>query len=136
RRVLIVDDEPRVAQALERMLHADYDLTLASCGADALAHVTGGTWYDAIISDVMMPNMTGIELLDRLEEVAPEQAPRVIFLTGGVFTAQTQHRLEASGNPQLQKPIGAQELPPCVAPMVAPAPAPRFPNAPAPYRPS
>jgi PAS domain S-box-containing protein len=122
-RVMIVDDEPRVAQALERILHAEYDLTVAPCGAAALDQITAGAWYDAIVTDVMMPNMTGIELLDRLEDVAPDQAQRVIFLTGGVFTAQTQQRLEASGNPQLQKPISAQELRVCVAQMVAHVPA-------------
>jgi len=115
RRVLIVDDEPRVAQALERMLQPDYDLTLVSCGATAIEHITAGTRYDAIITDVMMPNMTGVELFDRLELVAPEQASRVIFLTGGVFTPQTQTRLEAAGNPQLQKPVGTEELRTCVA---------------------
>ncbi|HEX3766450.1 MAG TPA: two-component regulator propeller domain-containing protein [Kofleriaceae bacterium] len=115
RRVLIVDDEPRVAQALERMLQTDYDLTLVACGATALEHITAGNRYDAIITDVMMPNMTGIELFDRLQLLSAEQASRVIFLTGGVFTPQTQARLEAAGNPQLQKPIGAQELRTCVA---------------------
>ncbi|HEY0484180.1 MAG TPA: ATP-binding protein [Kofleriaceae bacterium] len=118
-RVMIVDDEPRVAQALERMLHGDYDLTLVSCGAKALELVTAGAWYDAIITDVMMPNMTGIELFDRLETIAPDQAMRVIFLTGGVFTAQTQIRVEAAGNPQLQKPVSAQELRECVAELIA-----------------
>jgi CheY-like chemotaxis protein len=115
RRVLIVDDEPRVAQALERMLHTDYDLTLVSCGASVIDHITAGIRYDAIITDVMMPNMTGTELFDRLEILAPDQASRVIFMTGGVFTPQTQARLEAAGNPQLQKPIGAQELRACIA---------------------
>jgi CheY-like chemotaxis protein len=66
----------------------------------------------------MMPNMTGIELFDRLQVIAPEQATRVIFLTGGVFTPQTQTRLEAAGNPQLQKPVTAQELRACVADIV------------------
>jgi len=117
-RVLIVDDEPRVARALERMLQADYDLTLASCGATALDHISAGTWYDAIITDVMMPNMTGVELFDRLEVVAREQATRVVFLTGGVFTPQTQARLEAAGNPQLQKPVSVHELRACVAKLV------------------
>jgi CheY-like chemotaxis protein len=120
-RVMIVDDEPRVAQALERMLQTEYDLTLASCGATAIEHITAGAWYDAIITDVMMPNMTGIELFERLEAMAPEQAMRVIFLTGGVFTVQTQARLEAAGNQQLQKPVSSQELRACVAKVVASA---------------
>jgi PAS domain S-box-containing protein len=118
-RVLIVDDEPRVAQALKRMLHGDHDLTLASCGAEAIEHVAAGERFDAIITDVMMPNMTGIELFDRLETLAPDQAMRVIFLSGGVFTAQTRTRLEAAGNPQLQKPVSSQELRACVATLVS-----------------
>jgi len=117
-RVLIVDDEPRVARALERMLQADYNLTLASCGATALEHVASGTWYDAIITDVMMPNMTGVELFDRIEVIAREQATRVIFLTGGVFSPPTHARLETAGNPQLQKPISVQELRDCVTKVV------------------
>jgi CheY-like chemotaxis protein len=65
--------------------------------------------------------MTGVELFDRLASLAPDQARRVIFLTGGVFTPQTQARLEASGNPQLQKPVGGSELRACVAKLVAAA---------------
>jgi len=121
-RVLIVDDEPRVAQALKRMLHGDHELTLASCGAEAIKHVTAGERFDAIITDVMMPNMTGIELFDRLETMAPDQAMRVIFMSGGVFTAQTRTRLEAAGNPQLQKPVNLQELRECLATLVARSP--------------
>ncbi len=116
---MIVDDEPRVAQALKRMLRGDHDLTLASCGAEAIERVAAGERFDAIITDVMMPNMTGIELFDRLGDLAPDQAMRVIFLSGGVFTAQTQTRLEAAGNPQLQKPVSSQELRACVAKLVA-----------------
>jgi PAS domain S-box-containing protein len=120
-RVMIVDDEPRVAQALERMLQGEYDLMLVSCGATALEHITAGARFDAIITDVMMPNMTGIELFDRLEALAPQQATRVIFLTGGVFTPQTQARLEASGTAQLQKPVTAEELRECVAKLIVQA---------------
>jgi CheY-like chemotaxis protein len=118
-RVMIVDDDPRVAQAIARMLHREHDLTVVSCGAEALERVTAGERFDAIVTDVMMPNMTGVELFDRLEHEAPDQAVRVIFLTGGVFTPQTQTRLEAAGNPQLHKPVSTQELRACVAKLVA-----------------
>jgi PAS domain S-box-containing protein len=110
RHVLVVDDDPRVANAIKRMLSSDHELTLASCGAEAIDHVAAGVRFDAIVTDVMMPNMTGIELFDQLAAVAPDQAARVIFLSGGVFTPQTQARLEAAGNIQLQKPVSAQEL--------------------------
>lgn len=119
RRVMIVDDEPRIAQALKRMLQTDHDLTLASCGAEAIEHVLAGERFDAIITDVMMPNMTGLELLDRLVDLAPDQATRVIFLSGGCYTGPTQTRLEGMANPQLQKPVSGRELRACVEDLVS-----------------
>jgi DNA-binding response OmpR family regulator len=62
----------------------------------------------------MMPNMTGIELREELQRLAPDQAQRLIFLSGGVFTAQTRERLAQIGAPQLAKPIAAHDLRACV----------------------
>jgi PAS domain S-box-containing protein len=113
-RVMLVDDEPQVAHTMERLLHRDYDVTVALCGREAIEHITGGTRFDAIVSDVMMPNMTGIELVEEIRRVAPDQAERLIFLSGGVFTAQARNQLEQLGVPQLEKPITAKELRACV----------------------
>jgi PAS domain S-box-containing protein len=113
-RVLLVDDEVLIAQTLERLLRRDHDITIAQCGREALDHITGGAWFDAIISDVMMPNMTGIELLDELRRLAPVQADRLVFLSGGAFTAQTRDRLDALGVLQLEKPVTAAQLRACV----------------------
>jgi PAS domain S-box-containing protein len=109
-RVLLVDDEPLVAQTMERLLRKDYEVAIATCGSDALAAIAAGAWFDAIISDVMMPNMTGLELLDELRRVAPAQAARLIFLSGGAFTAQTRERLADLGVEQLEKPVTAKQL--------------------------
>lgn len=110
---MLVDDEPMVAQTMERLLRRDYDVTVALCGRDALAHIQGGARFDAIISDVMMPNMTGIELIAELQRVAPDQARRLILLSGG-FTAQVRDQLDQLGIPQLDKPVTAQDLRACV----------------------
>jgi len=109
-RVMLVDDEPHVAHTMERLLRRDYDVTVALCGQDALDHITGGARFDAIISDVMMPNMTGLELLEQLQQLAPDQAQRLIFLSGGAFTTHTRERLDQIGAPQLSKPIAIKEL--------------------------
>jgi PAS domain S-box-containing protein len=114
RRILLVDDEPLVAQTMERLLRRDYDITIARTGREAIDHITGGARFDAIVSDVMMPNMTGIELVEELQRIAPDQAQRLIFLSGGAFTAQTRERLDQLGAPQLEKPISARELRACV----------------------
>jgi PAS domain S-box-containing protein len=109
-RVMLVDDEPQVAHTMERLLRRDYDVTIALCGKDALDHITKGIWFDAIVSDVMMPNMTGIELLEHLQRVAPAQSARLVFLSGGAFTAQTRERLDQLGVLLLEKPVTAKDL--------------------------
>ena len=109
-RVLVVDDEPRVAEMLQRVLRRDHEVVAVSCGRDALDQVQAGVWFDAIVTDVMMPNMTGLELLDELVQLAPEQAKRLILLSGGVFTAETRARLDEIGTLQLEKPTNSNEL--------------------------
>jgi CheY-like chemotaxis protein len=109
-KVMLVDDEPQVAHTMERLLRRDYDITVALCGQEAIDHITNGARFDAIVSDVMMPNMTGIELIEELRRMAPDQAQRLIFLSGGAFTEDTRERLEETGAPQLEKPITAKEL--------------------------
>ena len=115
--VMLVDDDPLVAQSIERLLRSDYDITLAHSGREALGHIANGMRFDAIVSDVMMPAMSGIELNEELQRVAPDQAQRMIFLSGGVFSAQTRERLERLGAPQLAKPVAAAELRACVMAM-------------------
>jgi PAS domain S-box-containing protein len=118
-RVMLVDDEPQVAHTMERLLRRDYDVTVAMCGRDAADHIARGLRFDAIISDVMMPNMTGLEFLDELQRIAPDQARRRVFLSGGAFTAQTRERLEQIGVPQLEKPVTASVLRACLLKVVA-----------------
>jgi CheY-like chemotaxis protein len=113
-RVMLVDDEPLVAYTMERLLRRDCDITVALCGEDAIAHIASGVRFDAIVSDVMMPNMTGIELIEELQRLAPDQARRLVFLSGGAFTAQTREQLDKLGTLQLEKPITAKELRACV----------------------
>jgi CheY-like chemotaxis protein len=109
-RVLVVDDEPRVAEMLQRVLRRDHDVVAVSNGRAALDEVSAGAWFDAIVTDVMMPNMTGIELLEELVRIAPDQARRLIFLSGGVFTPETRERLDELGTLQLEKPTTSSEL--------------------------
>ena len=78
-RVLIVDDEPAVRAALDRALRLDgYDVTLAADGREALDQLAD-TRQDAVILDVAMPGVDGLEVCRRLRD-AGDRTP-VLMLT-------------------------------------------------------
>jgi len=61
-----------------------------------------------------MPQMSGMELYDELARSVPEQAGRVIFVTGGAFTERARQFLAARTNQTLEKPFDAKHLFACV----------------------
>jgi two-component system response regulator HupR/HoxA len=75
--VLVVDDEPRVLDALEAILAADFRVLRAEGGEDAL-RILGSGDVAVIITDQRMPGMSGVELLRRSQEVAPD-AVRIVL---------------------------------------------------------
>lgn len=110
KRILIVDDEPLIGRALGRMLRTTYDVEVSPGAREAIARLEGGEAFDLILSDVMMPGMTGIELFQHLERTRPADAHRMIFFTGGSFTQESQVFLANVANPCLQKPVDPQVL--------------------------
>ena len=108
-RVLVIDDEPMVGNVVRRALAA-HDVTVMTAATDALAAIADGAAPDVILCDVMMPSVTGPEFYRRLAEVAPALRPRVVFMTGGAFTAATQAFLDESGAPRLDKPLDLRRL--------------------------
>ena len=79
--VLIVDDEPSVQRFVERVLsEAGYTTTVAGDGPEALETASRMGEFDLVVTDVMMPQMTGDELARRLRAQRP--AVKVLYLTG------------------------------------------------------
>ena len=92
------------------MLSAEHDVELAASAGDALARVRAGQPFDVIVCDLMMPQMTGMDLHAELLRLSPELAARVVFITGGAFTAGARAFLDAVPNHRIEKPFGAQQL--------------------------
>jgi PAS domain S-box-containing protein len=119
-RVLVVDDEPLVARAVQRVLSA-HDVVVCSSARAALSALEApGHPFDVVFCDLMMPEMTGMDLHARLREVSPETAERMVFLTGGAFTANARAFLDAVPNPRLEKPFEPAALREIVQSRVAP----------------
>jgi CheY-like chemotaxis protein len=104
-RVLVVDDEPAVGRSIQALLAPDLDVTHVTRGAEALARVARGEGFDAVLCDLMMPEMSGIELFIELQRKNPALARRVVFLTGGAFTDQARDFLAHAEHPPLEKPF-------------------------------
>lgn len=109
-KVLIVDDEPRIGTSIARLLGRTHDVVALTSGVEALRRIEGGERFDAILCDVSMPEISGVDVLDTLRANAPDQADRLVFLTGGAFTDGTDKSLEQTGRPFLQKPCSRAQL--------------------------
>jgi CheY-like chemotaxis protein len=105
RRVLIIDDEPDILSVLDAVLtDAGYVTTTASNGNEALK-IVNGEKFDVILSDIRMPGLDGQALYDRIYKSSPEQAKKVIFVTGDTVSSQTRTFLDATGNQWISKPF-------------------------------
>jgi PAS domain S-box-containing protein len=103
--VLVVDDEPLIRSMLRRMLGRAHQVSEAKSGMEALDLLQGGASFDAIFCDLMMPELTGMDVFEWLEDNRPELVARTAFVTGGAFTERGEEFLRRCTRPVLGKPF-------------------------------
>jgi len=103
--ILVAEDETAVRELVQEMLeHLGYRVNAAANGNDALALVTEqGLDPALVITDVVMPGMSGKELIERLRRIRPGQ--RYLYMSGYADNAIGQHGVLDPGTPFLQKPF-------------------------------
>jgi DNA-binding response OmpR family regulator len=105
--ILIVEDDPTLAEVLSRFLHRDgYGVEVAMDGPSGLARASSGD-HDLVVLDLMLPVMGGLEVCRRLREVTPIP---VIMLTALGEEADRIAGLEVGADDYLAKPFSAREL--------------------------
>lgn len=110
RRVLVVDDEPDVAELVAEILKKEgFAVDLAASGADALKRLEGHS-YDVVLSDLNMPGVDGRGLYEGMKNVCPDLAGRIAFITGDTMGAASQKLLKETKRPHLEKPVSPAEL--------------------------
>jgi CheY-like chemotaxis protein len=109
-RILVVDDEELVLRSVERLLAKEHDVVAIAAAKEALALCASGAKFDLILCDLMMPEMTGMDLYAELSRVAPEQASRMVFLTGGAFTPKAWTFLSKVAGEHIEKPFSPAAL--------------------------
>jgi PAS domain S-box-containing protein len=108
--ILIVDDEVSLAKVVGRAFAPEHDVTVLTSAKDALARLKSGDRFDVILCDLMMPEMTGMDLYAELSTWAPDLAPRMMFITGGAFGPSARSFLDQVPNQRFEKPFDIQNL--------------------------
>jgi CheY-like chemotaxis protein len=103
--VLVIDDDKVLGNAFRMTLSRDFDVRVVSSGAEALQVLGDDGTFDFIFCDLMMPEMSGMDVFAELSRRQPEVAEKVLFMTGGVYTQEVRAFISRVPNRCLQKPF-------------------------------
>jgi two-component system, cell cycle sensor histidine kinase and response regulator CckA len=126
-RLLVVDDEDLILKTMKRLLGREHQVVTAASGEKGRAILEHDQAFDVILCDLMMPEMTGMDLHEWLARRNPALAARMVFITGGAFTPRASHYLASVRNLKLEKPLDPVKLKGLVSELVGAARAKRAP---------
>jgi CheY-like chemotaxis protein len=93
-----------------RRILSNCEVKVVESARDALAILRSGRHYDAILCDIMMAGMTGMDLYRVVAVESPAYLPRIVYVTGGSFTPWAREFLARIPNPWLEKPFAARAV--------------------------
>ncbi len=108
-KIVVVDDDPVNLRILRTMLASEYEVATASNGREALALIDTGEW-DLVISDVMMPNMSGYELTQTIRKRFTISELPILLLTARNQLEDIYTGFLSGANDYVAKPMDALEL--------------------------
>ena len=108
--MLVIDDEELIVRACLALLSGVCDVTATQSAEEGLARIAAGECFDAVLCDLVMPSMTGLDFHTELRRMRPDLADRIVFMTGGVPMSEVAAALERLPNRRVGKPFDAAEL--------------------------
>jgi signal transduction histidine kinase/ActR/RegA family two-component response regulator len=109
-RILVVDDEPLLLKAFRRSLARSHEVVTVDSGRAALDLLRRDAAFDAVVCDLMMPEIDGIEVHRWARRHAPALSRRFIFCSGGAFTHRAGAFCDNVDLPVLEKPVSTRDL--------------------------
>jgi CheY-like chemotaxis protein len=103
-RVLVVEDDDATRAAIARGLAPEYDVTAAGNGMEGL-EVASETTFDAIITDIQMPEMDGVTMVERIRRMRAPAVVPVVFLTAETAPERVLAELSVEATSYLVKPV-------------------------------
>ncbi len=111
RRVLVVDDEPYIGRIIQLKLEdGPYDVEVALDGRSALALLRADDPIDVMLLDIMMPHMSGLEVLAEMRQLPHRRDTPVIMLTGKGQEADRERAATLGATDFLTKPFSPKKL--------------------------
>ena len=104
-RVLVIDDEPAVATALSEAISEEHDVQVVKSGRQALELLRKDDRFDVILCDLMMPDVSGFDVYEALRAEGRSVIERILFMTGGAFSARAREFLDQTRSPVVEKPF-------------------------------
>jgi two-component system cell cycle sensor histidine kinase/response regulator CckA len=104
-RVLIIDDDERVARTLVALLSDEFEVRAVLDGREALELLVADRGLALAYCDLMMGGLTGMELHEALVRRAPDRVSRLVFMTGGAYTASASTFVQRMGDAVVYKPF-------------------------------
>jgi CheY-like chemotaxis protein len=110
-RVLVADDDPAICMLIKTILgRVTYDVTLCNDAESALVHVRKDEPYDILISDFMLPGISGIDLVAQLRQNRATARMPIVMISGHNNYAMGERAKTAGANAFLYKPFSAVQL--------------------------
>jgi two-component system alkaline phosphatase synthesis response regulator PhoP len=111
RRVLVVDDEPYIGRIIQLKLEdGPYDVDVVLDGFSALDLLRADDAIDLILLDIMMPHMSGLEVLAQMRQIQHRRDTPVIMLTGKGQEADRERAASLGATDFLTKPFSPKKL--------------------------
>jgi len=107
-RILVVDDEPAIRRCLADLLE-DHDVVAVGSGRDAIAALDAGD-FDLVVCDLLMPELTGMDVYGHARRQHPELVDRFVFMTGAACSAPVRQFLRETPGAVLEKPFRAPDV--------------------------
>jgi CheY-like chemotaxis protein len=110
-RVLVADDDPEICTLIKTILgRGPYDVTLCSDAESALVHIGKDDPYDILISDFMLPGISGIDLIAQVRQNRATSRMPIVMISGHNNYAMDERAKSAGANAYLNKPFTVVQL--------------------------
>jgi CheY-like chemotaxis protein len=109
-RLLLIDDEAHLGVTLSLGLRDQADVASVRSGREAVCMLLADDRFDLILCDLMMPDLTGMDVFEQVGRERPALRARFVFMTGGAVTERARKFLEQVPEQRLDKPFRLEQV--------------------------